>query len=96
MAAELAGPKSVPFGGGPGISGSIGRLTTGTTPGGSSGHTDPTVVGISLVQSRVLSSCGDSGPVGVPAAAAVAAAAATVGDSAQRGESTRNTAKRAN
>jgi len=94
VATKLAGPESVPFGGGPGISGSA----VGTTLGGSSGHSDPTVVRISSVQSRVLSGSGDSGPglVGVPAAAAVAAAAATVRDYAERGESIRSTVERAN
>jgi len=38
---ELAGPESVPFGGGPGILGSVSPLTVGTTLGGSSGHLDP-------------------------------------------------------
>ena len=98
VSTELAGPESVPLGGGPGISGSIGPLTVGTTLRGFSGHLDPTDDEIPLVQSRVLSNSGDSGPgrVGVPAAAAVAAAVATVWDSAEREESTRNTVQMAN
>jgi len=101
VSTELAGPESVPFAGGPGISGSIGPLTVGTTLRGSSGHIDPFGVGSSVFHSRVLSGSGDFGPfpvgVGIPAAAAAAAAAAaTVGDSAEREESTRNTVERAN
>jgi len=98
VATELAGPKSVSVGGGLGISGSVSPLTVGTTLRGSSGHLDPSVDGISLMQSRVLSDSGDSGPglvgVGVPAAAAVATAAAAVGDVVEREESTRNTVER--
>ena len=98
MSTELAGPESVPLGGGPGISGSIGPLTVGTTLRGFSGHLDPTDDEIPLVQSRVLSNSGDSGPgrVGVGVPAAVAAAVATVWDSAEREESTRNTVQMAN
>ena len=100
VSTELAGPESVPLGGGPGISGSIGPLTVGTTLRGFSGHLDPTENETPLVQSRVLSNSGDSGPgrvgVGVSAAAAVAAAVATVWDSAEREESTRNTVQMAN
>jgi len=83
VSTELAGPESVPFGGGPGISGSVGLLTVGTTLRGSSGYTDPSVVGSSVMQSRVLSGRG------------VPAAAATVEDSAERGENTRSTVERA-
>jgi len=59
---EVAGPESVPFGGGSGNSGSVGPLTVGTTLRGSSGHLDPTGDETPLVQSRVLSDSGDSGP----------------------------------
>jgi len=83
MTTELAGPESVPFGGGSGTSGSIGPLTVGTTLRGSGGHSDPAVMEISPVQSRVLSGSGGSSlglvGVGIPAAAADAATAATVG-----------------
>jgi len=98
VSTELAGPESVPLGGGPGISGSIGPLTVGTTLRGFSGHLDPTDDETPLVQSRVLSNSGDSGPgrVGVGVPAAVAAAVATVWDSAEREESTRNTVQMAN
>jgi len=74
VATELAGPESVSVEGGRGISGSVSPLTVGTTLRGSSGHLDPSVDEISLMQSRVLSDSGDSGPgfIGVPAAAAVA------------------------
>ena len=78
VSAGLAGPESVSFEGGPGISGSAGPLLVETTLGGSSGLADPTATGIPLELSGVLSGSGDSGPgrvgVGVPAAAAVAAA----------------------
>ena len=90
MATELAGPESVPPGGGPGISGTAGPLTAGATLGGSSGHSDPAVTGISSVQSRVLSGSGDSDPglVGV----------GVVGDFVECGESDRSrpTVERAN
>ena len=100
MTTELAGPESVPFGGGSGNSGSVGPLTVGTTLRGSSGHLDPTENETPLVQSRVLSDSGDSGPgrvgVGVTAAAAaVVAAAATVRGIVEREESTRHTVERA-
>jgi len=85
---ELAGPESVPFGGGSGTYGSIGPLTVGTTLRGSGGHSDPAVMEISPVQSRVLSGSGGSSlglvGVGIPAAAADAAAAATVGGVVER------------
>jgi len=85
---ELAGFESVPFGGGSGTSGSIGPLTVGTTLRGSGGHSDPAVIEISPVQSRVLSGGGGSSlglvGVGIPAAAADAAAAATVGGVVER------------
>ena len=41
---KLAGPESVPFGGGSGNSGSVGPLTVGTTMRGSSGHLDPLMI----------------------------------------------------
>jgi len=68
-------------------------------PERSSGHLDPTGDETPLVQSRVLSDSGDSGPgrvgVGVTAAAAVVAAAAAVGGVVEREESTRHTVERA-
>jgi len=99
VATELAGPESVPFGGGFGTSGSIGPLTVGTTLRGSGGHSDPAVREISSVQSRVLSGSGGSSPglvgVGIPAAAADAATAATVGDVVERAGSAESFAERA-
>jgi len=99
VATELVGPESVPFGGGSGTSGSIGPLTVGTTLRGSGGHSDPAVMEISSVQSRVLSGSGGSSlglvGVGIPAAAADAAAAATVGGVVERTGSAESCADRA-
>ena len=99
VATELVGPESVPFGGGSGTSGSIGPLTVGTTLRGSGGHSDPAVMEISPVQSRVLSGSGGSSlglvGVGIPAAAADAAAAATVGGVVERTGSAESCADRA-
>ena len=99
VTAELAGPESVPFGGGSGTSGSTGPLTVGTTLRGSGGHSDPAVIEISPVQSRVLSGGGNSSlglvGVGIPAAAADAATAATVGGVVERTGSAENFTERA-
>jgi len=96
---ELAGPESVPFGGGSGNSGSVGPLTVGTTLRGSGGHLDPALIEISPVLSRVLSGSGDSSlglvGVGIPAAAADAVTAATVGDFVEHTGSARSIAERA-
>jgi len=98
VTAELAGPESVPFGGGPGNSGSIGPLTVGTTLRGSGGHSDPAVIEISPVQSRVLSGSGDSSlglvGVGISVAAADAVTAATAGGVVKRSGSAESFAER--
>jgi len=99
VATEVAGPESVPCGGGPGNSGSVGPLTVGSTLRGCSGHLDPTMVEFSLVQSGVLSGSFDSYlglvGVGIPAVAADAADAAPVGDVEECVGNIRDTAERA-
>ena len=54
MSAELAGPESVPFGGGPGSFGSADPLPAEATLGGSDGLADPTAVTIAPELSEVL------------------------------------------
>jgi len=82
MPAELAGPESVPSGGGPSGFGSAGPLPTEVTLGGSGGHADPTAARMATElleleeQTEVLSGSGVSSPGPV----AAAAAAVAVGD----------------
>jgi len=58
MSAELAGPESVPSGGGPGSLGSTGPLLAETTLGGSGGQADSTAVRIAPELSEVFSDSG--------------------------------------
>jgi len=90
MPAELAGPKSVPSGGGPSGFGSAGPLPTEVTLGGSGGHADPTAARMATElleleeQTEVLSGSGVSSPV------AAAAAAVAVGDPVESVVAARN------
>jgi len=92
MPAELAGPESVPSGGGPSGFGSAGPLPTEVTLGGSGGHADPTAARMATElleleeQTEVLSGSGVSSPGPV----AAAAAAVTVGDPVESVVAARN------
>jgi len=98
MPAELAGPESVPSGGGPSGLGSAGPLPTEVTLGGSGGHADPTAARMATElleleeQTEVLSGSGVSspGPVGAGTPAAAAAAAVAVGDPVESVVAARN------
>jgi len=92
MPAELAGPESVPSGGGPSGFGSAGPLPTEVTLGGSGGHADPTAARMATElleleeQTEVLSGSGVSSPGPV----AAAAAAVAVGDPVENVVAARN------